>query len=243
MIALLPEPVAAEEPVQIYAAATFRAGLDAVLAAYADTGGQARAVYAPTPVLVQQIEQGAPADIFFSADPGWMDEAAKRHLIRPETRADIMANDLVLIGPPTNTPARQLDTEYPIDSILARGRIAMCDPQRDPAGRYARISLEHLGMWSRVKDDIAIAENTLGAVVLVDRGEAAAAVVFATDMRGAAQVSVIGRFPDSAHPPIVYPAALTQTAAGEGPARLLAFLRSPPAAAVLLSYGYRPRPA
>ncbi len=214
-----------------------------MLAAYRATGGAATAVYGPTPVLVQQIEQGAPADIFLSADPQWMDEAARRKLIRAGSRANIMANSLVLIGPKTDAPPQAIETAAPVEAALARGRIAMCDPERDPAGRFAKASLQALGVWPKVHDAIAIAENTLGAVILVDRGEAAAGVVFATDARGAKNVSIVGTFPAASHRPIVYPAAMTTGSKNADAQRLLAFLESPQAAAILQSYGYQPAQA
>jgi len=190
--------------------------------------------------LVEQITQGAPADIFFSADPGWMDEAARRGLIRTDSRSNIMANDLVLIGPRSDAAPQMLSRAFDIAAVVAHGRVAMCDPQNDPAGRYARAGLTALGLWGAVQDDLAIAENTLGAVLLVDRGEAAAAAVFATDVRGAAHISVIGAFPANSHPPIVYPAALTVRSRNADAGRLLAFLKSSAAASILLSFGYLP---
>ena len=228
---------------QIYAAATFRTVLEKVLSAYREYGHAAVAVYAPTPVLVQQIAAGAQADIFLSADPNWMNEAAKRGLIRPQTRLDLMGNELVLVGPRSDTPPHDVRDAAPILALVARGRIAMCDPDSDPAGRYAKASLQSLSAWSAVQASLAIAENSLRAVLLVDRGEAAAAIAFATDVQGAGNVSIVGAFPDATHPPIVYPVAVTTKSEGTAAETLMTFLRSPEVASILQSSGYRPPPA
>ncbi len=233
---------AAENAVQIYAAATFRTVLEKVLSAYRANGYTASAVYAPTPVLVEQMEAGAPADIFLSADPGWMDEAVRRGLVRAQTRVDLMGNTLVLVGPRSDTAPREIDNAAPILALVARGRIAMCDPDGDPAGRYAKASLQSLGAWPAVQASLAIAENSLRAVLLVDRGEAAAAMTFATDVQGAQNASILGTFPDSTHPPIVYPVAVTTRTEGGAAETLMTFLRSPEASRILQSSSYRPLP-
>ncbi|MCK8787107.1 molybdate ABC transporter substrate-binding protein [Roseomonas sp. NAR14] len=231
------------DAIQVYAAATFRHGLEAVLAAWHRRGGAAAvAVYGPTPYLVQQLAQGAPTDILFSANMPWMDEAARRGLIRPETRAVIMANRLVLIAPGADDAGRVIGPDFPIDALVARGRVAMCDPERDPAGQVAKESLRNLGLWERVRGALAVTEHTLGAVILVDRDEAAAGIVFATDVRGARHAGIAGVFPESAHAPILYPAALANRPVRPGAADLLAFLRSPEALAILVEAGYLPPP-
>ena len=226
-------------PAQIYAAMTFRKALDAVLAAYRAQGGAAVAVYGPTPVLVQQIAAGAPADIFLSADTDWMDDATRRGLIRSDSRGDLLANDLVLAGPPQSTAARTITPGFAMTDALAGGRLAMCDPEHDPAGRYAKQSLQALGFWPSVAPHIAIAETSLAAVTLLDHGEVRSAVVFATDLRGDTGATVIGRFPASSHAPIVYPVALTQGSRNPHAAGALQFLRSPQALQIFTGFGYR----
>lgn len=226
-------------PVRIYAAMTFRAGLDAVLRAYRDAGGVAVVSYAPTSVLIKQLEGGAAADILITADPDWMDDAAKRGLLRAGSRSNLLANDLVLAGPPGSAGAGEIGSDFALSSLLAGGRLAMCDPERDPAGRYARASLQSLGLWTIAEPHLAIAESSLAAVVLLDRGEVRAAICFATDLRGDDHAAVIGRFPDRSHAPIVYPVALTRDAEVPRASEALAFLRSPQALRIFAGYGYQ----
>jgi len=239
--ALLPGPSRANPPgVRIYAAMTFRAALDAVLAAYRATGGDALGVYGATPELVRQLEAGAPADILMTANPDWMDEAAKRSLIQPQNRANLLTTDLVLAGPPGTPQAGSISRDFDLAALLGGGgRIAMCDPERDPAGRYARQSLVALGFWPMVSDRLAITENSLGAVTLVDRGEVRAAVCFATDMASDANAGIVGRFPPESHAPIIYPVSLTRAPPSPMAAEALAFLRSGQAMGLFKSYGYR----
>jgi molybdate transport system substrate-binding protein len=237
---LLAVPAWAESaPVQIYAAMTFRPALDRVLAAYRAAGGAAVAVYAPTPVLIRQLAGGAPADILLTADPDWMDQAVGQGLVQPATRFDLMANDLVLAGPVGSRPAGTITREFWLQALLAGGRLAMCDPDHDPAGRYAKQSLQALGFWQDVAPHIAIAESAPAAVVLVDKGEAAAAVCFKTDLHGDDLAVVIGTFPAESHAPIVYPMALAR---GAQAASTLAFLRSPDAMRIFYDFGYAPAP-
>jgi molybdate transport system substrate-binding protein len=226
--------------VQIYAAMTFRPALERVLAAYRDAGGSAVAVYAPTPVLVRQLAGGAPADILLTADPGWMDEAARQALVRPDTRSNLMANDLVLAGAVGNASAGTITRDFAMDSLLAGGRLAMCDPDHDPAGRYAKQSLRSLGFWQMVEPHIAIAESSSAAVVLVDHREVRAAVCFKTDLYGDERAVVVGTFPPEWHSPIVYPVALAREARNPVAAEALAFLRSPRALKIFYSFGYMP---
>jgi molybdate transport system substrate-binding protein len=226
-------------PVQIYAAMTFRPALDAVLASYREAGGNAIAVYGPTPVLVHQLENGAPADILLTADSDWMNQASQHGLIQPDTRANLLANDLVLAGTIGGADAGTLTAEFKLIDWLGGGRLAMCDPEHDPAGRYAKQSLQALGFWDAVSDHIAIAESSLAAVTLLDRGEVPAAMCFATDVHSDGHAMIAGRFPAASHAPIVYPAALTR--AGDHPqaAATLGYLRSGRALSIFTRFGYQ----
>jgi molybdate transport system substrate-binding protein len=194
--------------VQIYAAMIFRPALDHVILAYRDAGGAATAVYGPKPLLVRQLEVGAPADILFTADPDWMDVAEHKSLIQAGTRSNFLSNTLVLAGATDVWPVGEITKRFALEDVLRGGRLAMCDPANDPAGRYAKQSLQALGLWEMVASPIAIAESAPGAVVMVERGEVGAAVCFATDLHGAAHVALIGVFPAGSHAPIVYPVAL-----------------------------------
>ncbi len=231
-------------PLQIYAAMTFRRALDTVLDAYRVGGGFAVAVYGPTPLLVRQIEAGAPADLFLSADPDWadpdwMDQAQKLGLVRAATRTDLLANALVLAGPARFPSIGEIGPGFDLATLLGAGRLAMCDPDHDPAGRYAKQSLQALGLWPVAAPRIALAETSVAAVTLLDRGEVPAAIAFATDLHGDAHAAAIGEFPAASHAPIVYPVALTQANSTPGAAQALAFLRSPKAFGVFKDFGYR----
>ncbi|MBS0521908.1 MAG: molybdate ABC transporter substrate-binding protein [Proteobacteria bacterium] len=229
--------------VLVFAAATLKPALDAVVAAYrTKEGAEVTVAYGPTPALAKQIENGAPADLFLSADPDWMNYLAERRLIRRHTRADLLGNVLVLAGPgaPTAQTPPVIDRGFALARLVGAGPLAMCNPADHPAGRYGKASLEALGLWDAVSGKIAIARDPQAAVVMVAHGDAPAALVFATDVKDVAGTRIVGIFPDASHPPIVYPVALTMAAPhAEAAQRLLAFLRSPEARAVFDRYGYR----
>ena len=227
-------------PVQIYAAMTFRPALERVLVAYRAAGGSAVAVYAPTPVLIRQLAGGAAADILLTADPAWMDDAERQALVQPGTRSNLLFNELVLAGPVGTATVGTITRSFALTALLKGGRLAMCDPDHDPAGRYGKQSLQLLGFWQMLQPHIAIAESSLAAVVLVDRGEAKAAICFKTDLHGDGHSVVAGVFPPESHAPIVYPVALARTANDAGAPKALAFLRSPASLRIFASFGYSP---
>jgi molybdate transport system substrate-binding protein len=228
--------------VLVFAAATLKPALDEIVSAYrSKQGGDVTVAYGPTPALAKQVEEGAPADIFLSADPVWMDYLVEKRLIRRHTRVDLVRNTLVLAGRSTQSPqaARVVDGSFPLVQVIGDGRLSMCNPADHPAGRYAKASLEKLGLWDSVAGRIAIADNPQAAMVLVARGEAPAAVVFATDVKGVAGTQVLATFPESSHPPIVYPAAVTMNAPHADAAdKLLAYLRSPEVRTQFDGFGY-----
>lgn len=229
--------------VLVFAAATLKPALDGIVSAYRTIqGGAVTIAYGPTPALAKQIENGAPADIFLSADPVWMDYLAEKRLIRRHTRADLVRNSLILAGrgaQPTEAPP-VIDGAFPLSQVVGAGPLCMCNPADHPAGRYAKASLETLGLWDSVAKKIAIVDNPQLAMVMVARGDAPAAVVFATDAKGVSGARVLGTFPDASHPPIVYPAAITMAAPHADAAdRLLAHLRSSEVRALFDDFGYR----
>lgn len=225
--------------VQIYAVVTFRPALEQVIAAYKAAGGAATAIYAPTPVLVRQLAGGAPADILLTADQAWMDEAVRQSLVRPDPRSILMANELVLAGPAGSRTVGPITPAFELTEFLGDGRLAMCDPEHDPAGRYAKQSLQSLGLWEMVQPHIAIAESAPAAVVLVDKSEARAAICFKTDLHGAEHAVLIGTFPPDSHAPIEYPAALARQSHNPKAPKALAFLHSPEARRIFSGFGYR----
>lgn len=207
-------PAFASARPRVFAAASVAAVAQAVL-------GEAGLVVAgASGALARQIEQGAPADLFFSADPVWMDRLAAAGLILPESRRDLLGNSLVLIAPRSRPVRLRALSAGGLDAALGpRGRLALPDPDYVPAGRYGRAALETLSVWNAVRDRLALCASVADAVALAARGEAALGVAYATDARAEPRVSVAFAVPASAHPRIVYPLALLRRAAESAPAR------------------------
>jgi molybdate transport system substrate-binding protein len=234
--AALARPAAAFEPVLVFAAASLKTALDEIAAAWAASSGKRATIsYAGSNTLAKQIEAGAPAALFISADLDWMHYLAGRGLIRPETRTNLLGNSLVLIAP--KDEAKPVEIGPGLADRLAGGRLAMADVNAVPAGRYGKAALEKLGAWAGMKDRIAQAESVRAALLLVSRGEAPLGIVYRTDAVADPTVAVVATFPPDSHPPIVYPAALTKAADADA-AALLAFLRSRPARAVFEKQGF-----
>jgi molybdate transport system substrate-binding protein len=227
----------------IFAAATLKPALDEVVRSYQAEGGPKPSVaYGPTPTLAKNIADGAPADILFSADVLWMDYLAERKLIRDHTRIDVVRNEIVLVQGDNHTgsPAVTVGPSFPMSDVVGSGPIAMCNPESHPAGRYARLRLKESNLWDPIASRIAIVENPQVAALMVARGDATAAVVFATDIHDVSGVRIAGTFPDQARSPIVYPAAVTADAPHpEAARRLLEYLRSPDARKIFERFGYR----
>jgi molybdate transport system substrate-binding protein len=207
-------PAFASPQPRVFAAASVAAVVQAAL-------GEAGLVVAgASGALARQIEQGAPADLFFSADPIWMDRLAAAGLILPESRRDLLGNSLVLIAPRSRPVRLRTLSPAGLEAALGpRGRLALPDPDYVPAGRYGRAALQALGGWEAARERLALCASVADAVALVVRGEAALGVAYATDARAEPRVSVAFAVPASAHPRIVYPLALLRRAAGSAPAR------------------------
>jgi molybdate transport system substrate-binding protein len=215
----------------IFAAASLKNAVDEIGAEYQrETGKKAVASYAASSALARQIEAGAPADIFISADLDWMNYLQTRGLVRPDTRATLLANRIVLIGPKdSGLPTATIEPGFPLIRLLGGGRLAMGDTSAVPAGKYGKAALQSLGVWDTVKARIAQAESVRAALALVSRGEAPLGIVYRTDAAAEPNVRILGTFPESTHPPILYPVAiLAGSAASDAPA-FLAFLRAPAA--------------
>jgi molybdate transport system substrate-binding protein len=211
----------------VFAAASLKNALDEINGLYAAQKGQkAAASYGASPTLAKQIEAGAPADLFISADLDWMDYVAQRKLIRPETRANLLGNAIVLIAPAARAQPIAVAPNFPLAQALGDGRLAMADPASVPAGKYGKAALEALGVWSTVAAKVAPAENVRAALLLVSRGEAPLGIVYKTDAAADPGVKIVGTFPPNTHPPIVYPIAIIAASKNPGAAAYLAFLRS-----------------
>ena len=232
------------EPVRIYAAATLQAALDAAMT-LAQTALNARVigVYGPSPSLVKQLENGAPGDIFFSANSDWMNEAVKRRIVDPVSRVDLLSSKLVLIAPAAHATATAITQGFPLAAMLGDGRLAMCDPMMMPAGRYGRDALKKLGVWDSVKDRVANAADVRAALEYVSRQEAPLGIVFDTDARLDPGVRIVGTFPADATPPIVYPIAAVARSRNPNTAAVLRFLASPATRPIFEKFGYVVFPA
>jgi molybdate transport system substrate-binding protein len=233
----LGQPAAAQGTLTIFAAASLRNALDQAAAQYAkDTGTPpARISYAASSALARQIEQGAPADLFISADSDWMDYLAMKGLIRSGTRIDLFTNHLALIAPKASAVKLDIKRGFPLAKALGEGRLAMAGSEV-PAGKYGEASLTALDVWDQVKDRTARGENVRAALQFVARGEAPLGIVYDTDALTETQVKIVGLFPDSSHPKIVYPgAAITTTPQA---AAFLNWLHGPKGAAAFRPFGF-----
>ncbi len=230
--------------VTVFAAASLKNVLDEAGAAYqAKTGAAVHFSYAASSAIARQIEQGAPADLFISADSDWMDYVAKRNLIVPASRRDLLTNHLALIAPADSKVRLTMGKAMPLAAALGGGRLSIAGPEV-PAGKYGRASLASLGVWDSVKDHLVDAENVRSALAFVALGEAPLGIVYDTDAKTEPNVRIIALFPDASHPPIVYPAALVAASHNRAAAPFLTWLEGPQAAAIFRKYGFtvlRPR--
>ena len=225
-------------PVLVFAAASLKNALDAIAARWRrDTGKRATISYAASSTLAKQIENGAPADLFISADLKWMDYLQARNLIDRATRVDLLGNSLVLIAPKDSSVQVTIGPAFPLAKLLGEGRLAMAEPNSVPAGIYAKAALTSLGVWPTVAGRVAAAENVRAALLLVARGEAPLGIVYRTDAASEPAVKIVGTFPEGSHPPITYPLALTAAASSDATA-FAAFLRGPTAGALFEAQGF-----
>jgi molybdate transport system substrate-binding protein len=229
---------AQEASVTVFAAVSLQEALGEIGAAY--QRARVRFSFAASSTLARQIEQGAPADVFVSADEAWMDYLAARGLIAPASRVDLVANRLALVAPARARTNLRIAPGFPLARALGQGRLAVADPASVPAGRYAEGALRSLGVWREVEQKLARAENVRAALAFVARGEAPFGIVYATDARIEPRVRIVALFPESAHPRILYPAALVAASTNPNAPRFLAFLRSPEARAIFRHYGFIP---
>lgn len=211
----------------VFAAASLKDALDAINAAWAMESGKSAVIsYAASSVLAKQIEEGAPADLFVSADLDWMDYLAERNLIKPGTRFNLLGNTLVLIAPKDSTLEAKISPDFPLASLLGDGKLAMANTEAVPAGKYGKAALIKLGVWDSVKDSIAQADNVRAALTLVSRGEAPLGIVYATDARSDPNVRVLGTFPADTHPAIIYPVAVLAQSPNPDAQGFVSFLKT-----------------
>jgi molybdate transport system substrate-binding protein len=235
-----PAPADAQErTLTVFAAASMKNALDDANAAFTKaTGIKVVASYAASSALMKQIEQGAPADIFVSADTDWMDYGTQKKLIKDTTPVNLLGNRLVLIAPKESAATSvMIRPGFDLAGLAGNNRIVTGDVRAVPAGKYAKAALEKLGLWTSVESKMAMTENVRAALALVARAEATLGIVYETDAKVEPGVKIVGVFPEDSHPPIVYPAAATTTAKAESVA-YLAFLRSQAARTVFEHYGF-----
>ena len=231
---------AQEKSLTVFAAASMKNALDDIDAAYtAKTGGKITESYAASSTLAKQIEQGAPADVFISADTDWMDYAVSRKTINAPTRVNLLGNSIVLIAPKdSKIDDVKIRPGFDLAKLAGDGRIATGDVNAVPVGKYAKAALEKLGAWQAAQPKFAMADSVRAALTLVARGEATLGIVYATDAKVEPGVKVVGTLPPDSHPAIVYPVAATTTARPET-ADYLTFLRSSAAKAIFEKYGFK----
>ncbi|HYW63818.1 MAG TPA: molybdate ABC transporter substrate-binding protein [Bradyrhizobium sp.] len=230
---------AADKTLTVFAAASMKNALDEADAAYtAKTGVRIVASFAASSVLANQIGQGAPADVFVSADTDWMDYAVAKKAIDARTRTNLLGNSIVLIAPKdSDVHTVTIGPGFDLAKLAGNGRVATGDVNAVPVGKYAKAALEKLGAWRAAEPKFAFAENVRAALLLVSRGEAALGIVYSTDAKIEPGVKIIGAFPADSHPAIAYPVAAT-TGAKPDAADYLAFLRSQAAKAIFERYGF-----
>jgi len=195
---------------------------------------------AASSALAKQIEQGAPADVFFSADLEWMDYLDQRKLLKPGSRRDLVGNRLVLIAPADSKVQVTIKKGMDFGALLGpQGKLATGDPDSVPVGKYAKTALGNLGVWDRVSGQIVRAENVRAALAFVARGEAPLGIVYRTDALAEKKVRIVGEFPEDTHPPITYPIAVT-THGGATAQQFVDFVSTKPAGEIFKKYGFEP---
>jgi len=240
-LAAIPTPAAAQDKtITVFAAASMKNALDDIDAAYtAKTGVKIVVSYGPSSGLAKQLEQGAPADIFISADTDWMDYAAGKKSISEPSRINLLGNSIVLVAPKDSKIDHvNIGAGFDLAKLAGDGKIATGDVKSVPVGKYAKAALEKLGSWQAAEPKFAMADNVRAALTLVARGEAVLGIVYSTDAKVEPGVKIVGTFPADSHPAIIYPVAATTTAKPEA-SDYLAFLRSTAAKTILEKYGFK----
>lgn len=223
----------------VFAAASLKGPLDDAAAAFkADKGVDIAISYAGSSALAKQIEGGAPADLFVSADLDWMDHVEKAKLVKDGTRSNWLGNTLVLVGPADGTSALKIAKGFDLAGAVGDGKLAMADVKAVPAGKYGKASLESLGVWGTVEGKVAQAENVRAALALVATGEAPLGIVYQTDATAEPKVKVIDTFPEDSHKSIIYPIAQLTSSTAPLAADFLSFLKSPAGTALFEKAGF-----
>jgi molybdate transport system substrate-binding protein len=239
VLAGLPIEPARGADLTVFAAASLKEALDEQVGRFeAETGGKTVVSYAGSNALAKQIEAGAPADVFVSADTDWIDYLDKRDLLRAGTRIDLLRNRLVLIAPADTRASLPIAPGFALGGALGTGKLAMANPDSVPAGKYGKAALTALGVWTSVESRIARTDNVRAALVLVARGEAPFGIVYTTDALAERKVRIVGTFPENTHPPIVYPIAIVAASRSPNAQRFVDNLNSPAARPIWTRHGF-----
>lgn len=229
----------AADKVTVFAAASMKNALDAANAEWAkESGKEAVVSYAASSALAKQIEGGAPADVFISADLDWMDYLAKKNLIKEDTRSNLLGNSIVLVAAKDRVKPVDIKQGFDLAGLIGDGKLAMGEVKSVPAGKYGKAALEKLGVWASVEGKVAGAESVRAALALVSRGEAPFGIVYKTDVNADPGVAVAGTFPADSHPPITYPIAILSESKNADTAAYLEFLKSEKAARFFTEQGF-----
>jgi molybdate transport system substrate-binding protein len=229
----------AQENVTVFAAASLKNALDNINTAWqADGGKQATVSYASSSALAKQIEEGAPADVFISADLDWMKYLSDKNLIKTDTEVKLLGNRIVLVAPEDSKDEITIAPNFDLAGLLGDGRLAMGDVKAVPAGKYGKASLEKLGVWASVEGKVAQAENVRAALKLVSTGEAPLGIVYQTDAVAEPGVKVVGIFPEDSHDPIIYPVGATADSKNADAAEFVTYLQSAKAKELFEAQGF-----
>lgn len=238
LLGLLSAPLMAA-PLNIYAASSLTEVVNDLADAWAKAGHERPVpVLGASSALARQVQAGAPANLFLSADEQWMDVLDRAGLLVAGTRADLLTNRLVLVVPAADRRKVVIGNNFAFAALVGRARWVTGDPASVPVGRYARAALSNLGVWAAAEPTLARAENVRSALAFVERGDAVAGIVYATDAKASAKVRVAGVFPAVSHPPIVYPVAVVKGGDSAEARAFLAFLRGPAARRLFVARGF-----
>ncbi len=226
---------AAQEKVTVFAAASMKNALDNANKAW---GKEVTVSYAASSALAKQIEGGAPADIFISADLDWMKYVSDKKLVKEDTKTNWLGNRIVIVAAKDNAKPIDIKQGFDLAGLLKGGKLAMGEPNAVPAGKYGKAALEKLGVWASIEKSVASAESVRAALALVSRGEAPYGIVYATDAAADPGVVVVGKFPEDTHPPIIYPIAVLSESKAKDAAAYLEFLKSAKAAPFFEKEGF-----
>ncbi|MGN6569892.1 MAG: molybdate ABC transporter substrate-binding protein [Pseudolabrys sp.] len=240
LVAFAPHGAVAQQSITVFAAASLKNALDDVDAAFAKANGaKVTASYEASSALAKQIEAGAPADVFISADLRWMDYVAERKLIKTDTRFNLLGNKLVLIAPKDSKLDHvAIGQGFDLAKLAGDGRIAVADVKAVPAGLYAKAALEKLGAWAAAEPKLAQAENVRATLAFVARGETPLGIVYETDAKIEPKVKIVGVFPDGSYPAVTYPVAATANTSKAPVTQYLGFLRTKQARDIFEKYGF-----